>query len=449
MQLIRQNDTSMTLKLVLITPCKYFCNVNYSIANSQMLGHKQTDLSTFFIAGINYKKTDASLRGQFAINADQYKTLFSLAPQHGVKEFFVLSTCNRTEIYGFAETPSCLSELLCTQTQGSSETFHEISYVKKGHKAIEHLFSVAAGLDSQILGDYEIVGQIKQAVKFSREHQFIGAYMERMVNGVLQSSKLIRTTTGLSGGTVSVSFAAVQYIKEKVRDIKDKKILLLGTGKIGRNTCKNLVDYLGTKNITLINRTAVKAAALATELGLQFAPAEQMAEYIAASDIILVATNATDPVIREAHISGDRHKLIIDLSIPYNVEKSAQHLPNITLVNVDDLSKIKDETLQNRMQEVPKAKAIIADHINEFLDWHEMRRHVPTLKAVKHKLQAMQSCNLFMNYSATLSPIVATHNQDTRIQKVINGMAVKMRSQNQRGCNFIEAINEYITTGTI
>ena len=413
-----------------------------------MSGNKQTDLSNFFIAGINYKKTDANLRGQYAISSEQYATLFSLAPAHGIKEFFVLSTCNRTEIYGFADNACSLANLICTQTQGGLNTFIEISYLKKGQKAIEHLFNVAAGLDSQILGDYEIVGQIKKAVKFSKVNNFIGPYMERMVNAVLQSSKLIRTTTALSGGTVSVSFAAVQYIKEKVKDISGKKILLVGTGKIGRNTCKNLVDYLQTKNITLINRTEGKAALLASELGLNHAPIDELPKYLQESDIILVATNATEPVILADQIANCSHKIIIDLSIPYNVEKAVQHLSNITLVNVDDLSKIKDETLHNRIAEVPKAKAIIVNHINDFLAWHEMRRHVPVLKAVKNKLQGMHNCNLFISYSATLTPVVPCINPEEKIQKVINGMAIKMRSQNQGGCNYLEAINEYISTGS-
>ena len=413
-----------------------------------MLGHNQTDLSNFFIAGINYKKTDASLRGMYAINSDQYSNLISLAPQFKVKEFFVLSTCNRTEIYGFAENITDLPNLLCTQTQGKIDTFNKMAYVKKGFKAIEHLFCVAAGLDSQILGDYEIVGQIKQAFKFSKENHFVGAYMDRLINEVLKSSKLIRTNTELSGGSISVSFAAVQYIKQKVANIADKKILLLGTGKIGGNTCKNLVDYLQTKNITLINRTEDKAAKLAMELGLKYASMDDLSGEIDKADIILVATNSTDPVILESHIVNSSNKLIIDLSIPYNVEKAAQELAHITLVNVDELSKIKDETLQIRIGEIPKAKAIIADHIAEFSDWHEMRKNVPVLKAVKDKLHAMHECNMFITYAATLTPLAAKHNPEEKIQKVINGMAIKMRQQNHRGCNYIEAINEYIANGT-
>ena len=409
----------------------------------------QTDIATFFIAGINYKKTDAALRGQYAINNEQYAKLFELAPGYGLKEFFVVSTCNRTEIYGFAENATKLCELLCTQSQGSLETFYEIAYIKAGNKAIQHLFEVAAGLDSQILGDYEIVGQLKKAVKFSKQHYFIGAYLERLVNASLQSSKLIKTNTCLSGGTVSVAFAAIQYIKEKVQHIAGKKILLIGTGKIGGNTCKNLVDYIQTKNITLINRTAARAQELATELDLKYAPIEDLHNQVQDADIILVATNSDEPVILESHLLHAGNKIIIDLSIPFNVEKSAQHLANVTLVNVDELSKIKDATLHKREAEVPQALAIIAERITDFLEWHEMRKNVPVLKAVKNKLYAMHSCSMYITYSARQkNNVVTTVSDEYRIQKVINGMAMKLRSHNQRGCDYIDAINEYIATGT-
>lgn len=399
-----------------------------------MQGHSSRDISKFFIAGINYKKSDAEVRGQFAINPDQYARLLLLAPAYGVNELFILSTCNRTEIYGVADQPSHLIRLLCTQTEGSENTFQRLAYIKKGYDAAEHLFRVAAGLDSQILGDYEIVGQIKQAVKYSRENGFTSAFMDRLVNNVLQSSKAIKNQTELSGGTVSVSFAAVQYIREKLSDVANKKILLLGVGKIGRNTCKNLVDYLDTQNITLINRTEEKAAMLANELNLSFTPIEQLAEQVRQSDIILVATNSAEPTIEKIHLEGSGDKLIIDLSIPYNVAAEARELSNVHLVNVDDLSKLKDATLRKRKAEVPKAKAIIREHITEFMEWFEMRKHAPVLRSIKSKLQEI--------------PTTSTANTDKKIQRVINGMASKMRVQNQRGCQYIEAINEYLATGS-
>jgi len=408
-----------------------------------MTTQRATDISKFYTAGISYKKSSAATRGEFAISAEQYAAILEKAAAIGLNELFILSTCNRTEIYGFAENAQQLINLLCAQTKADMATFNELAYIKQGKQAIQHLFEVSAGLDSQILGDYEIVGQIKAAVKFSKEHGFIGAFIDRLVNYVLQSSKAIKNETAISDGTVSVSFAAVQYIREKVTDIAGKKIVLVGTGKIGRNTCKNLVDYLDTKNITLINRTEEKASGLADELGLQYAPVYELADQIASADIILVATNAPQPTILRSHLEGKGKKIIIDLSVPYNVEVPAQHLSNITLVNIDDLSKLKDETLAKRQAEVPKAKAIITNHIAEFIDWLLMRRHAPILKAVKIKLKEIHGSALFSNYASNFN--FARNDPDEKIQRVINGMASKIRYQNQGGCNYIEAINEFIS----
>ncbi len=407
-----------------------------------MIAPGATDISKFYTAGINYKKSNAATRGDFAISTEQYAAILNHAAVAGVHELFILSTCNRTEIYGFAENAQQLSSLLCTQTKGDVVAFNKMAYTKQGKKAIQHLFDVAAGLDSQILGDYEIVGQIKAAVKFSKERGLIGTFTDRLVSAVLQSSKSIKNETTISGGTVSVSFAAVQYIHKKIKDIANKRILLLGTGKIGRNTCKNLVDYLDTRNITLINRTGEKAAWLATELGLRYSPLSALEEEIATADIILVATNAAEPTILRSQLLGKGEKLIIDLSIPYNVEQAAQALSNVTMVSIDDLSKINDATLAKRQAEVPKAKAIIARHIVDFTDWLAMRKHAPIIKAVKIKLKEIHTSPLFSNCTST--PNFAENNPDEKIQRVINGMASKIRLQNQGGCHYIEAINEFI-----
>ena len=400
------------------------------------------NISNFYVAGINYKKSDASVRGQFAINNDQYSTLLELAPLSGLNELFILSTCNRTEIYGFAHNSEQLIDLLCSQTSGDAATFKKSAYIKNGVEAIEHMFHVGAGLDSQILGDYEIVGQLKSAVKLAKEQGFVGAFTERLINCVLQSSKLIKNSTELSGGTVSVSFAAVQYIRNKVVKPSNKNILLLGVGKIGRNTCKNLVDYLNTHNITLINRSPEKAAALAGELGLKWAALEDLSTEINKADIILVATNSAEPTILKSHLEGGSHKLIIDLSIPYNVEGAAQELSNVQMVNVDELSKLKDETLKMRLAEVPKAKAIIGELMMEFAEWCEMRRHVPMLKDLKTKLKQLYTHPVYAP-----ATITCPKKMDVHIQRVLNDTAGKIKIQNQRGCQYIAAINDFISAG--
>ncbi len=427
------------------------------------------NIQDFWAIGINYKKTDASLRGAFAVNNEQYDQLLAIAPDYGLNEFFILSTCNRTEIYGFAASPKQLTSLLCRVTAGDEATFNSISYTKNNRSAIEHLFNVAAGLDSQILGDYEILGQIKIAVKNAKAQGFIGPFMERLINSVLQASKAIKTHTALSGGTVSVSFAAVQYLREYFEgptntpgmrcpssahmmtpatiehyiaknkiNIEDKKIVLLGTGKIGKSTCRNLVDYLNTHNITLINRTEETAKNLANELGLKSATIENLEAEMADADIILVSTSAAEPVIVANHLANKGKKLVIDFSIPCNVSADAQKLNNVHFVDVDILSKIKDETLSQRKAEVPKAVAIINDIINEFTEWYDLRKHVPVLKAVKSKLR-----EIIIDPVLVESCHVEKVN-DEKIQKVINSLAIKIRKNNTFGCHYIMAINEYI-----
>jgi len=385
------------------------------------------------------------VRGQFAVSADHYASMLNNAFPGNVSEFFVLSTCNRTEIYGIAGNADVLVNLLCSETTGSVETFKELAYIKRGWHAVEHIFQVAAGLDSQILGDYEIVGQIKSAIRLAKEHGFIGTFLERLLSFVLQASKSIKTNTALSGGTVSVSFAAIQYLKENIVNVKNKKIVLLGTGKIGRNTCKNLVDYLEANNITLINRTEATADLLAKEMGVQFAPFQNVQALVQNADIVIVATNAEVPVIMKKDLINCGKKILIDLSIPNNIDPAAKELPYISLVNVDDLSKINDATLQKRMEEVPKAKAIIEEHTAEFTDWYNMRKNVPALKAVKQKLIEMQQCNLFLAVQTNFNEEAVTNSNTSHIQKTISNMALKMRKQHQPGCYYIEAINDFIT----
>ena len=400
------------------------------------------DLTNFFVAGINYKKTDTEIRGSFAVGPEQYENILRLAAEYDVRDLFVLSTCNRSEIYGIAENADQLVKLFCSQTQGSADLFRELAYHKNGLDAVKHLFDVGAGLDSQILGDYEIVGQLRKATKFAKERGFIQSFLDRTLNQVLQSSKEIKNNTSLSDGTVSVAFAAVQYIREHTDLLENKKILLLGTGKIGTITCKNLVDYLPTSQITLMNRTPEKAESLATTFQLKTASLDNLREELQQTDIILVATNAPEPIILAADLQNDPgKKLIIDLSIPCNVEKKVLNLAQVTLIDVDGLSKLKDETLLRRAAEVPKAKAIIDLHLRELMEWQEMRKHVPVLKQVKIKLQEIHGSPLFEQ----LIPVPpSTITRDQKIQRVLNGMASKMRRENQRGCFYLEAINEFI-----
>jgi len=403
-----------------------------------------TGSENFFVAGINYKKTDTETRGLFAIDKEQYENVINLSQSYGVSSLFVLSTCNRTEIYGVAQDEKALLGLLGSQTHDEAAILSKVTYVKRGNDAVQHLFKVGAGLDSQILGDYEIVGQLKQAVKFSKERNGIDCFLERLTNSVFQASKEIKNDTGLSSGTVSVSFAAVQYLKQSVSDCSNKNILLIGTGKIGSSTCKNLVDYAGTTNITLVNRSEGKAVQLAEKLNLKYAPIEYIDSQIAACDIILIATSANEPTILKSQLENKGTKLIIDLSVPSGIEHSVGLLDNVRIVNIDEISKIKDDTIKTREAEIPKAEKIIQKHTHIFSEWQLMRQNASALRTIKTMLNEIASLHHkeFLN-PETKCPYIAA---EQKIQQIVNKMAGKMRMESKPGCHYLQAINEFIVS---
>ena len=341
--------------------------------------------------GVSYRKADAHTRGRYSLSKPKQIELLKEAKSIGFDGIFILSTCNRTEITGFAEHPSQLIELLCKYSGGSKDEFARISYVFKSNEAVNQLFRIGTGLESQILGDYEIVGQLKLAFKLAKKYQTINAHLERLLNLVLQASKKVKNTTQLSSGTTSVSYAAVQYIIQNVPSYDQKNILVFGLGKMGKHTCKNLAQYTKNKSVCLINRTEEKAISFVKEHStIRNSSINNLTQEIAKADIFVVSTGADTPTISKQHISPEKKILILDLSMPENVDSSVNQFKNVSLVNVDELSKITLETLSTRQKEIPKAEKIIEVYKEEFNDWLHSRKLVPAINALKESLEIIK-----------------------------------------------------------
>jgi glutamyl-tRNA reductase len=345
----------------------------------------------FYNIGVSYVKADAKTRGKYSLSKEHQNALLMMAKEKNFEGVFVLSTCNRTEISGFAEHPYQLIQLLCHFSEGTVEEFATFSNVYKNQEAINHLFRIGTGLESQILGDYEIVGQLRQSFKMAKAQNTTNAYLERLLNCVMQASKKVKNETKLSSGTTSVSYAAVQYIIKNLPDYNSKNILVFGLGKMGKHTCKNLAEYTQNKTVCLINRTAEKAAEFVKEhVSIRKAIIEDLVEEIEKSDVLIVSTGASKPTITKEQISNNKELLILDLSMPENVDKEVTDFKGVSLVNVDALSKITDETLAVRQQEVPTAEAIIEIHKKEFNDWLNHRRFTPAIAALKKSLETIK-----------------------------------------------------------
>ena len=348
----------------------------------------------FYSVGLSYKKADAEIRGKFSLDAAAKTRLLEQAKTEGIESLIVTSTCNRTEIYGFAEHPFQLIKLICENSQGTVESFQKVGFVYKNQEAISHMFRVGTGLDSQILGDFEIIAQIRNSFSESKSLGLANAFMERLVNAVIQASKKIKTDTQISSGATSVSFASVRYIINNVQDIGNKNILLFGTGKIGRNTCENLVKHTKNEHITLINRTKEKAEKLAGKLNLIVKDYSELHLELQKADVVVVATGAQNPTIDKAILNLKKPLLILDLSIPKNVNEDVEELEGVTLIHMDYLSQLTDKTLENRKKQIPAAEAIIEEIKVEFTAWAKGRKFAPTIMALKAKLNAIKTSEL-------------------------------------------------------
>lgn len=350
-----------------------------------------THEGNFYAIGLNYKKADAVTRGHFSISETAQQNILAQAKRENLPSLTVISTCNRTELYGIAQHPFQIIKLLCEHTNGSIEEFEKVAYIHKNKEAVSHLFKVGTGLDSQILGDFEIISQLRTGFRRSKELGLMNPFTERLANAVIQASKKIKNETEISSGATSVSFAAVQYIMARVPYVSEKNILLFGTGKIGRNTCENLIKHTKNEQITLINRTKDKAEKIAGKFNLIVKDYADIQSEIAQTDVLIVATGAQKPTISKELLYLKRPLLILDLSIPKNVSDNVTENEFVTLVHLDDLSSVTDKTLEHRASQIPMAKELIHEVEDEFNTWAENRKFAPTIKALKLKLAEIKS----------------------------------------------------------
>lgn len=348
----------------------------------------------FFVIGTSYQKADAETRGKFTFFPDSVENFVTDARKNGLENFFIVSTCNRTEMYGFANSANELIEQYCRFTEGDSEELNTFVMIKEGHEAVEHLFRVSSGLESQILGDFDIIGQIK--IWFTRFKKLgtSNSFLERLVNTAIQISKRVKNETLLSNGSASVAFSAVHFILKTQSDLSSKNILLYGIGKIGRNTCANLVKHAQGSKITLINRTKEKAEVLGHKYEVEVKDHDQLKSELTKTDILIVATGAQKHTITEDMIPFDKTMTIIDLSVPENVIHTLAARENIHLLNVDGLSKMVDDTIAARTSAIPDAERIINELTTEFTEWLKTRELVPYIQSFKSRLQFIQESEL-------------------------------------------------------
>ena len=381
-------------------------------------------LDSFYSLGISHWNCPLETREQFSMSQEQKNQFLTDIQSIEGASAFLVSTCNRTQVYANNINTHLLKELFLKHTGNHKEDFEKYGFVYQSEKAIQNLFEVSTGIDSQILGDLQIFSQVKEGVEFSKKHNVLDAQMDRLLQFVFQANKEVQSNTTISKGAASVAHAALLKIRQNTQNLVSKKILLFGTGEIGQRTLENLNSQTKAE-IIIVNRTEEKAIRLAEEHNVRSVSIDKLEEEILSSDVLVVATGSKNYTISEEHIKNiNSKKLFIDLSVPRNIDPKVSDNNYIELFDMDQLNSEADKTLNDRKKDIPKAKTIINLHKLEFEDWVKLHNLGPVIKSLG---------TTFENIKDTEINKYKGQYQSDDIQKVkplIDSIVKKISSQN-------------------
>lgn len=390
-----------------------------------------------FAIGVSYKKADVEIRSKFSLDQEKQIQCYQTARSYAFDNFIILNTCNRTEIYGTGKLQhieNILKEIYGQQKQ----EFDSYSFTKKGSDALTHIFNVASGLESQILGDFEILGQFKNACKTSKENGLLGPVFERLTNTCIQASKEIKTKTEISKGTTSGSYATIEILKEKIGE-ENKNCLVVGVGSFGKNISKNIKHYLPNINVTISNRTHSKSVEVADESGFEILEFEKLEEKIKNFDIVILTLNSDKHIVMPNMIDKSKVKLILDLSIPQTIHPDCKLIKDIEFFDINTISSIMDKSLEQRKIHLPIANEIIYNHINSFIEWNAFYKNKDKILNLKNLLiDASNTCPHFLKIDKQI--------KEQLIQKTVKNFILELKQNPDTEIDINQIIRSFTTT---
>ena len=318
------------------------------------------------------------------------------------QEMVVLSTCNRAEVYAATESDEAtarLAEFFSEYHQLDHGEVADHLYTLSGGEAARHLFRVAAGLDSLVVGEPQILGQVKAAYTTASDLQLTGPLLNRLFHSSFAVGKRVRTDTGLGEGAVSVSYAAIALAKKIFGKLSGLNVLVLGAGEMAKLTAIHLKAQ-HVRQMTIVSRTLAAAQGLATRLGASAVPWADLDQALAQADIVVTATGATEPLLTPARVEEvmrsrrNRPLFVIDIAVPRDVDAEVGNLEQVFLYNIDDLQSIVKENLARRTAELTQAESIVGDEVARFVSWVQSRDIIPTVVALRQRFEAIRQSEL-------------------------------------------------------
>ena len=356
------------------------------------------------VIGLNHRTASLDLLEQMTVDAQRLpKALHDLATRQNLSEAVVLSTCNRIEVYavaerfhgGFADVRDFLAELAFL----APEDFADHLYVLHDDEAVAHLFEVAAGLDSAVLGESEILGQVGAAWETARQEGTAGPALNLLFRHALEAGKRVRTETGIARGITSVSHAAVALAADRLGSLAGRRVLVVGAGEMGEGMAVALADA-GAAEVLVANRTAQTAAEVASRVGGRPLPLGELSDHLVDVDVLLTSTGAQSLIIEHAQLATvverreGRPLLVIDVAVPRDVDPSAATLPGVTLLDMEALSAFVDGTAAARRAETEPARALLADALERYTTESTAREVAPVVAALRDHAESLRAAEL-------------------------------------------------------
>ncbi|WP_321289965.1 glutamyl-tRNA reductase [uncultured Sunxiuqinia sp.] len=342
------------------------------------------------VVGLSHKSAPVSIREKFALTKEEYTDLSqTILKDKNIDELVIISTCNRTELYFTAEeccSPGAfhiLFHFLKAHIQ-EEDAIESHFYKYETQNAVSHLFHVISGLESMVLGEYQIVSQVKEAINHAEEIGSAGKILTRLFYKALETGKQVRTKTALSSGAFSVSYAAVEKCNRIFEQLPDKKILLIGAGETGELVIKNLAKK-GCQNIIVSNRTMSKAEELAGRFGGSALNFKELQTGIREADIVVSSITCKKPLITPAMLSAEntnKQTVFIDLGVPRNIDPKVTDIENIALYNVDDLKEVVAQNMEKKKTYILTAEKIIKKKAHEYADWLSIQNLSPAIQNI-------------------------------------------------------------------
>jgi glutamyl-tRNA reductase len=408
---------------------------------------------TFRSVGLSYKNAPIELREMVALTEPETQNILHfIKDQQLCEEVLIISTCNRTEFHYFSEQD--LSEifiklLLIEKGISFDPSFKQHFELREGQDAIIYLYRVSLGLEAQVLGDMQIINQVKRAYQWSADLELAGAYLHRLMHAIFFTNKRVVQETPFRDGAASVSYAAAELVEELTINIAKPNILVVGLGEIGADVVRNLVK-LDTDNVWICNRTKSVAEELAAECGFKVLPFENLDKGIRDAHVVVSSVSTSTPLITADLVNTaggiETFKFFIDLSVPRSISKEISIIPGSFVYNIDQIREKVTEVQQLRLKAIPTVELMALEAVEEFNDWSREMQVSPTIHKIKDALEAIRQEELgrYLKNASEKEAEIIDKVTKSLMQKIIKLPVLQLKAACRRGDakNLMEVLNE-------